>query len=185
MKKEIGTMNLFYPLPVVLVTTHDSKGNDNIITVAWTTNVSSEKPYACISIGGNKLSLRNIKETKDFVINIPGQELLKKVDFCGENHGDEIDKFKECNLTGLKANITGSKLIAQCPVNIECVLKDIYIIESGNLIIGEIVKTHADEEIITDDGSIDLLKLNPVVYSQKTYYSIKEAVAKRGFSKRI
>ena len=185
MKKEMGPMNLFYPLPVVLVTTHNSKGNDNIITIGWTTNLSSEKPYACISIGGNKLSLRNIKETKNFVINIPGQELLKKVDFCGENHGDEIDKFKECNLTRLKASITGSKLIAECPVNIECIVKEIYIIESGNLIIGEIVKTHADEEILADNGSIDLLKLNPIVYSQKTYYSIKEAVAKRGFSKRI
>ena len=81
--------------------------------------------------------------------------------------------------------LAGSKLIAECLLNIECMVKEIYIIESGNLIIGEIVKTHADEEIITDDGSIDLLKLNPVVYSQKTYYSIKEAVAKRGFSKRI
>jgi len=182
LKKEIEPTTSIYPLPVIMVTTHDEKGNDNIMTAAWTTNISSERPSIGIIMGGNSLSFKNIKQTRDFIINIPGQGLLKEIDFCGENHGNKIDKFKETGLTKIEASIIGSKLIAECPINFECRLRDIYPMDSANLIVGEVVKVHMDENILTDEGKVDFFKLNPVVYSQKTYYSIKEGVAIRGFS---
>ena len=182
MKKEVKPTTSIYPLPVIMVTTHDGKGNDNIMTAAWTTNMSSEKPSIGVIIGANSLSSRNIEKTRDFVINIPGQDLLKDIDFCGENHGDHIDKFKETGLTKIKASNVGSRLIAECLINFECRVRDIYPIDSANLIIGEVLKVQMDENIFTDDGKVDFSKLNPVVYSQKTYYTLKEGVATRGFS---
>ncbi|MGM0365332.1 MAG: flavin reductase family protein, partial [Actinomycetota bacterium] len=133
-------------------------------------------------VGGEKLSFRNIKSNGEFVINIAGHDILKEVDFCGEHHGDEIDKFDAAGLTPEKAAAVGAKLIEQCPINLECRLKEIHNIEGANLVIGQIVKVHISQAIL-DGDKIDYGKLDPIVYAQKTYYKLGKAEAKRGFSK--
>ena len=184
MKKAINPKNAAFPLPVVLVTCCDNKGNDNIITIAWTTNVCSKIPHLGIVLNGEKYSAKLIRETREFVINIPNAEILRKVDFCGETHGDRIDKFDQTKLTKTDSRIVKPKMIKECPINIECKLKDIYTIESSNLFIGEIVKTHIEEDIIDDTEKINYQKLNPIIYAEKKYYSIRESIGYRGFSKK-
>lgn len=184
MKKVIEPKNAAFPLPVVLVTCCDNKGNDNIITIAWTTNVCRKIPHLGIVINGEKYSSKLIKETREFVVNIPNAEILKEVDFCGENKGDQIDKFDQTKLTKTDSLIIKPKIIKECPINIECKLKDIYTIESSNLFIGEIVKTHIEEDIIDGEGKINYQKLNPIIYAEKKYYSIRESIGYRGFSKK-
>ena len=184
MKKIFDPKNAAFPLPVVLVTCCDNKGNDNIITIAWTTNVCSKIPHLGIVINGEKYSSKLIKETREFVVNIPNAEILKEVDFCGENKGDQINKFDQTKLTKTDSLIIKPKIIKECPINIECKLKDIYSIESSDLFIGEIVKTHIDEDIIDDEGKLIYLKLNPIIYAEKKYYNIRESIGYRGFSKK-
>ena len=183
MKKAINPKNAQFPMPVVLVSCCDSRGNDNIITVAMTTNICRKIPHLGIVIDGEKYSEKLIKETREFVVNIPNAEMIKKVDFCGESHGDHIDKFSQAGLTKTDSQIIRPKIINECPINIECKLKDIYSIESSNLFIGEIVKTHIDEDILDSDGKIIYLKLNPIVYAEKRYYNLRNSIGYRGFSK--
>lgn len=185
MKKVLEPKNAMYLLPVVLVTCCDSKGNDNIITIAWTTNICRKIPCVGIVIGGEKYSSKMIKETREFVINIPRSENLKGVDICGETHGDKVDKFDLAKFTKKDAKIVKPKLIEECPINIECLLKDTYTIETSNLFIGEILKIHLEEKLIDSDGKINYLKLNPILYGEKSYWSIGEKIGFRGFSKKI
>ena len=182
MKKEFEAANAMYPVPVVLVTTHDVKGNDNIITIAWTSNVSRKEPCINICVGGSSLSFRNIKDTGEFVVNIPGHDILEKVDFCGENHGYDVDKFESTGLVTQESSIVRAKLLKQCPINFECRVKGIYPIEDANMVIGKILKVHIDENIL-DNDKVDYQKLNPIVYAQKTYFKLGKETAKRGFSK--
>jgi len=184
MKKTVKPKNAQFPLPVVLVSCCDNKGNDNIITIAWTTNICRKIPHLGIVINGEKYSEKLIKETREFVVNIPNAEMIKKVDFCGESHGDHIDKFAQTKLTKIDSQLIRPKIIKECPINIECKLKDIYSIESSNLLIGEIVKTHIDEDILDSDGKINYQKLNPIMYAEKRYYNLRDSIGYRGFSKK-
>jgi flavin reductase (DIM6/NTAB) family NADH-FMN oxidoreductase RutF len=109
LKKEWKASNAMYPLPIILISTMDRTGRDNIMTAAWTTNVSKNNNCVAVSIGGDKRSLRNIKETEDFVINIPSVKLLKEVDFCGESTGDKIDKFSFLALSRADASMVNQK----------------------------------------------------------------------------
>ena len=183
MKKEFDATTAAYPLPVVLVSTHDGQGNNNIMTAAWTTNVSRKNPCIAVSMGKDKLSFKNVEKTGDFVVNICGHKLLKQVDFCGETHGQDVDKFTKAGFTAVHGSMVGAKLISECPINMECRLKQAYAIDTGNMVVGEIVKVHIDDEILDAEGDIDYGKLDPIVYAQKTYYKLGKAVARRGFSK--
>ena len=185
MKKTLEPNNAIYLLPAVLITCCDGSGNDNIITVACTTNICRKPPCLGIVIIGEKYSTKLIKDTKEFVLNIPGAEYLREVDTCGETHGDKVDKFELANFTKEDAVLVKPKLIKECPINMECRVKDVIIIEDSHLFRGEVLKVHLDENLLDSSGKINYLKLNPILYGDKSYWSIRDKIGYRGFSQKI
>lgn len=185
MKKVFEPSNALYLLPAVLVTCCDNRTNDNIITIAWTTNICRKPPCLGIVVSGEKYSAALIKETKEFVLNIPGAENIKEVDICGETHGDKVNKFKLTNFTKEDALVVRPKLIKECPINMECKVKDLIMVEDSHLFIGEVLKVHMDENLYDSSGRINYLKLNPILYGDKSYWSIRDKIGYRGFSQNI
>jgi len=185
MKKIFEPKNAIYLLPAVLVSCCGSSGTDNIITIAWTTNICRKPPCVGIVISGEKYSAKLIKDSKEFVLNIPGAEHLKEVDICGQTHGDSADKFKLADFTKEDAVLVKPKLIKECPINMECRVKDVIMIENSYLFIGEVLKVHMDENLFDDNGKINYLKLNPILYGDKSYWSIRNKIGYRGFSQKI
>lgn len=71
--------------------------------------------------------------------------MLKATEICGSKSGRKVDKFEASGLTRERAQKISSPLIAECPVNIECVkLKDV---DAGDhtWFIGEIVAARKAE----------------------------------------
>ena len=55
--------NMIYPIPAVMVSVTDGKGQDDIITVAWTGTICTNPPMAYISVRPERYSYHMIKET--------------------------------------------------------------------------------------------------------------------------
>ena len=91
--------NMIYPIPAVMVSVTDGKGQDDIITVAWTGTICTNPPMAYISVRPERFSYHMIKETGEFVINLTTEELAAATDYCGVRSGRDVDKFKETGLT--------------------------------------------------------------------------------------
>ena len=87
--------NMLYPLPAVMVSTADRRGNSNIITIAWTGTVCTNPPMTYISVRPERYSYHMIKESGEFVINLTTRELMNAVDFCGVRSGKDVDKWKQ------------------------------------------------------------------------------------------
>ena len=75
--------NMLYPLPAVLVTVADSRGRENVFTVAWAGTVCTNPPMVSISVRPERYSYGMICETGEFVINLTTEELARAVDYCG------------------------------------------------------------------------------------------------------
>lgn len=108
--------------------------------------------------------------------------MLKEVDFCGVRSGKDIDKFKACSFTSTQSSKILSPLIKECPVNIECKLKDIISLGAHDMFIGEVLAFHADNEILDPKGSIDYTAVSPIVFNQGEYWSIGKRIGLYGFS---
>jgi flavin reductase (DIM6/NTAB) family NADH-FMN oxidoreductase RutF len=52
-----------------------------------------------ISIRPSMYSHEIISASKEFVINIPDEKMIETCEFCGNNYGRDIDKFKILGLT--------------------------------------------------------------------------------------
>jgi len=144
-KSQEVVSSALYPNPVMLVST-SYEGKESIITLAWGGTCSSSPPSVAIAIRKGRYSYDLIASSKEFVVNIPTTDMVEEVEFCGTKSGKEFDKWAECNFTRGKSDIVKTPHIAECPVSLECKLKQIIKLGSHDLFIGEVVALHIDEK---------------------------------------
>jgi flavin reductase (DIM6/NTAB) family NADH-FMN oxidoreductase RutF len=172
-----------FPCPVVLATCVDSVGKPNIITLAWAGVVCSDPPMLGLSIRPYRYSFELIDSSGEFVVNIPTVEILRETDFCGMVSGKDVDKFSETGLTPEPAEKVKPPLIRECPVNIECVVKQKVPLGVHHLLIGEVVCVHVDQAVLNENERIDFSKISAFVYNQREYWSLQKKIGVHGFTK--
>jgi len=169
MKRKIGIHERLYPNPVVLVSS-SYENTDNIITLAWVGTVCSKPPLISISIRPSRYSYQLIKNSGEFVINIPKKDQVDICEFCGTRSGKDTDKFKQLNLTKGKPFEINTPLISQCPINIECRVRDIISLGTHGLFIGEVLCVSSDQQWVYADGDLDYDKLDTLTYCMGNYF---------------
>lgn len=174
--------NMLYPLPAVMVSVRDKKGNDNIITVAWAGTVCTNPPMVSISVRPERYSYHMIEESGEFVINLTTEKLCFATDYCGVRSGKDVDKFKELKLTKEEADQVQAPLIGESPVNIECKVVKTEKLGSHHVFTAQVVAVHADEAYMDEKGKFDFSKAKPMVYSHGQYYSLGKKLGKFGYS---
>lgn len=175
---------LLYPVPAVMVSCRSGKGEDNIITVAWTGIICSDPAMLYVSIRPERYSYNMIKESGSFVVNIPDKKLAYAVDFCGVKSGRDIDKFKHLGLTPEKSNLVDAPSIGECPVNLECKVKSIIPLGTHDMFISEILCVNVEEKLLDKSGKLHLNKADLICYNHGEYRALAESLGHFGFSVR-
>ena len=174
--------NMLYPLPAVLITVADKKGNSNIFTVAWVGTICSDPAMVSISVRPSRYSYHMIEETGEFVINLTTRDLAFATDYCGVKSGRDVDKFKELGLHTATADKVCAPLLEESPVNMECKVTQIQHLGTHDMFIAEVVSVHADEKYMDENGKFSLEKADPIAYSHGTYYTLGEKLGTFGYS---
>ena len=173
MKTKLGSQNVLYPTPTVLVgaTVNDKP---NFITIAHVGIMT----HTHISFGMNKVHYTNhgIREHETFSVNIPSEELVKETDYVGLVTGKKVDKSQLFDL--FYGELKTAPMIRECPVNMECRLERIIDFPSHDVFVGEVVETYADESVLTN-SKVDVSKVKPLLFDMplKKYWSLGDAVA--------
>lgn len=174
--------NMLYPLPVVLVSVADCRGNTNIITVAWAGTICTNPPMLSISVRPNRFSHHMIEETGEFVVNLTTKELVYATDYCGVKSGKEVDKWKEMKLTSAASDVVKAPCIKESPVNIECRVTEIKRLGSHDLFLAEVAAVHVDDAYMDKNGAFHLSQASPIVYCHGEYFDLGEKLGKFGYS---
>lgn len=170
------------PVPVVMVSCVDDNGKPNIITLAWVGTINSDPPMVSISVRKQRYSYELIKQKGEFVINMPPRSLTFATDYCGVKSGKDIDKFVEMKLTPEKASKVEVPLIAECPVNLECIVRQVIELGSHDLFLAEVVATNVDEKLLDENGKMNLHKADLITYSHGEYYPLGKSLGYFGYS---
>jgi flavin reductase (DIM6/NTAB) family NADH-FMN oxidoreductase RutF len=177
-----GTM--LYPVPSVMVSCRNLQGENNIITIAWTGIICSDPAMLYISVRPERHSYQMIKETGEFVVNIPNSKLAFAVDFCGVKSGKSINKFEHLKLTPAKSNIVAAPFIDECPVSLECKVKDVIQLGSHDMFIAEIMCVNVDDSLLDSKGKLHLNKADLICYNHGEYRTLAESLGTFGYSVR-
>ena len=170
-----------YPLPVVMVSCGDMN-KSNIITVAWTGIINTDKPMCYISVRKERYSHDIIAKNTEFVINLTNKQLAYATDWCGVKTGAKVDKFKEMHLTKEKGKFVKCPLIKESPVSIECKVVEIKELGSHDMFMAEILSIDADEKYIDNKGAFDITKCDLITYANGKYFTLGKQVGKFGYS---
>lgn len=174
-----GTM--LYPVPAVMISCSNGEA-DNIITVAWAGTICTNPAMVSVSIRPSRYSYNIIKESGEFIINMPGKNLAFATDFSGVKSGRDIDKFKHLNLTKVMGTKVSVPMIEECPVNIECKVKDIIRLGSHDMFLAEVLAVNVDENLLDENDKLNLDKADLICYSHGEYCMVSKPLGKFGFS---
>ena len=105
-----------------------------------------------VALRPSRYSHEIIKETKNFVVNLPTKDFKREFDYLGSVSGYDEDKLTSINTTD--ADVINAPILTDCPVNIECSVVDSIQPGSHELFIGKVEKVHCDEEYLTEDNDV-------------------------------
>jgi len=171
-----------FPMPTVLVSCGTGE-QANIITLAWVGVICSEPPTVGISVRPSRHSHRLIQELGEFVVNVPAADQLQAIDYCGHVSGRETNKWAACGFTPVTATKVRVPVIAECPLALECRVRQVIPLGSHDLFIGEVVAVHADEDVLDARGRIDWERRGLITYTNGEYYRLGESLGRWGFSR--
>lgn len=172
---------LLAPVPPALISC-SHEGKDNLITIAWTGILNSEPAKTYISVRPERHSHKMIKESGEFVINLPSQHIVRSIDFCGVRSGKNTDKFEACKLTREKASIVSCPMVAESPVSIECKVTDIIPLGSHDMFMADIVAVNIDEQYIDEKGKFHIEKCALAAYAHGQYFALGKKIGSFGYS---
>ena len=166
-----------------MVTSKNKAGKTNVFTVGWTGTINTKPPMLYISVRPERLSYEYIKETMEFVVNLPGSDLVKKVDYCGVRSGKKNDKITEMSFTLKESSNISVPYINDCPINIECKVKNIIPLGTHDMFIAEVVGSHVNKDLFDDKGKIHFENANMMSYCHGEYFPLaKRPTGSFGFS---
>ncbi|MGH7741268.1 MAG: flavin reductase family protein [Candidatus Eiseniibacteriota bacterium] len=169
------------PRPIAFVSTRSAAGQMNLAPFSYFNAVSSAPPLISISFSERaddpKDTLRNIRETGDFVVNLVSEPLLGAMAKTAGEWPRTTDEFEVAGLAPESARRVQAPRVAQSPVHLECRLHREIPLGNGVLVVGEIVLVEISDDVLTD-GRVDPLKLRPVGRLSGELYSLMREVVK-------
>ena len=151
-----------------LVTSNGPHG-PNVMTAAWTHQISYEPPLVMVNGEVGDATLENILATKEFGVNLASdsQNVLSSV--SGKYSGKKVDKIsllKELGFEFYEGEKIKVPMVKGAALNVELRLIKQEPMGDHVILIGEVLKTSVNES------------LQPVVYTGGKYWKLGESLQK-------
>ena len=173
MKKSIKTTEAIFPMPVLMIATYNEDGSVNVMNAAWGTML--ERNQVILNLTESHKTVKNIRKRKAFTVSIADSKHVTEADYFGMVSGNnDQNKFENSGLTATKSERVDAPIINEFPICMECELLDD---ESNWGIVGKVVNTLVDEEVMTNDN-VDVKLLEAIAFDPYThgYYKVTERV---------
>lgn len=151
MKREVPLQQahrLLATRPVCLLTTM-SKGQVNVMTLAWHCPVSLDPPLLVMAVHPSTLTHELLRQREECVLNILGRPLLEVALACGSLTGRNEDKVARLGLKLETGQAVDVPWIDGCLAHLECVVVDRVQPGDHMVYIMQIVGAWAEEEAFT------------------------------------
>jgi flavin reductase (DIM6/NTAB) family NADH-FMN oxidoreductase RutF len=147
-------IGLVIPRPIAWISTWSANGVANCAPFSFF-NVFSEDPPLCViginprSDGAMKHSLKNIRRTGEFVVNLVDEATANAMHISSKEFPETVSEFEQTGLTTAPAVMVQHPRIAEAAASFECRLYQLLEISgTRQLVLGEMLLVHAREGVI-------------------------------------
>jgi flavin reductase (DIM6/NTAB) family NADH-FMN oxidoreductase RutF len=186
-------LNAVAPRPIAWVSTVSASGQPNLAPFSFFNVVCVNPPLLGFSpsmrspkkdqtaagefLGDYKDTLRNVRETGEFVVNVVTYELAQAMNITSGDYEAEVNEFEIASLASAPSRFVRPERVADSPVSFECKVYQILDFNPGpegsSLVIGEILSIHVNDQNMKEGrlnrNSLDLIgRMGGMQYTRTT-----------------
>lgn len=139
---------LLAPRLTVLITTKNKEGKINAAPFSFVFPLSSNPPILGFATAPQHHTYKNLKEVKEFVVNVCKKELLNAIKVCANPFPEGVDETEEAQLTKEAAKKIDGVWIKECVAWIECRKREEKVVGDHILILADVLYCEVKEEYI-------------------------------------
>ncbi len=175
MRRNLGVTGGIFPMPVLMIATYNEDGTVDVMNAAWGTMVDND--VVALNLTETHKTVENIRRNQAFTVSFATRATLSESDYFGMASGNKVkDKFERTGFHAVKSEHVNAPLIEEYPLTLECEFIEYQDDTYGLGVIGKIVNVSADEAYLTEDGKLDISRLEGLIYDTYNYgyYVVKE-----------
>ena len=167
MKKNFGAKAIITPLPVLIIATYNEDGTADAMNAAWGGQCGGK--HIALNLGAH-VSTENIQRNQAFTVSFADNSHLVASDYVGLVSAKDVkDKLEKAGLHTVKSEFVNAPVITDYPLTIECKVVSIREELGETRVVGEVVNLSADEDILDENGTVDLGKMQPLVFDSASH----------------
>ncbi len=179
--------SLVVPRPIGWISSQDRNGVVNLAPYSFFNGVATEPPTVMFSSNGvhsegsYKDSVRNVRDTGEFVCNLATWETREAMNTTSAMVARSVDEFELSGLTPVPSELVKPPRVKESPVHLECTYLQTVELpcdkpgQSNLVVFGQVIGIHIDDSIISD-GMIDMNVFKPIARLGYFDYSVVDNV---------
>jgi len=173
------------PRPIGWISSISAAGVVNLAPFSFFNMLSYDPPFVLFSAGGHtedsglKDTVVNVEETGEFVYNLATWAQRDQMTRSALIVERGVDELAAAGLEPLPSRLVRPPRVGGAPVHFECrhhqtlVLPGNRPISEHRVVIGEVLAVHIDDDALTADGRLDVLRMRPIArLGYKDYTSV-------------
>jgi flavin reductase (DIM6/NTAB) family NADH-FMN oxidoreductase RutF len=152
-------IGLVVPRPIAWITSLDLAGRLNAAPFSAYNYVGTDPPIVAIGVGNRpgpavvgKDTAQNIRNTREFVINLVNEELAAAMNVCAIDFPPGVNELEMAGLKTAPSSLVAVPRIADSPASLEC--RELTTLEIGRsrVILGQVVGIHVKDQFLDPAG---------------------------------
>ncbi|MGI8525718.1 MAG: flavin reductase family protein, partial [Pseudolabrys sp.] len=168
------------PRPIGWITSMNAKGEVNLAPYSSFNGVLSRPNLVMFSSEGFKDSVRNIRETGEFVCNLATWDLREEMNATSAPVPYGINEMERTGLNPAPSRLVKPPRVAASPCALECKMLQIVPLKGldgapldGHVVIGQVIGVHIDDRFI-NNGRLDTAAMKPIARCGYDEYAVVE-----------
>ena len=150
---------LVAPRPIALITSMDEHGCINAAPFSAYNYLTSDPPIIGVGVQNRpakvilpKDTARNIRNTREFVVNIVTEDIAQKMNICATDFPPEVSEIEMAEFTTVPSEVVKTPRIAEAHAALEC--REYATIEIGHsrIILGRVVSAYVEDQFVDPKG---------------------------------
>lgn len=174
------------PRPIGWISTVDAEGQVNLAPFSQFNTIGA--PYVMFSAGKQEFADRrkdtvlNVEATGEFVFNMATYDLREAVLRSGQITDPDVDELAAAGLTPEPSRVVKPPRVGESPIQFECVHHQTVVLPNNvygrcnYVVIGRTVGIHISDDVLTEDGRVDVAKLRPLARLGYNDYAVVDDV---------
>lgn len=164
-------IRLIVPRPIAWVSTVSTSGVTNLAPFSFFTGVGSRPPSLLFCPanrrdGTEKDTLRNIRESGEFVVNVVPFAMAELMNQTSAELSDTESEFDNFGISTAESRVVRCPRVLGSPAGFECRLMKLIPVEPGpggaNIVVGRIVHVHLSDMVLDAQGLADSGRLDAI-----------------------